>query len=265
MKHKISSGGRKIKPKDPLYDEFYDPTEDFKEEPRAFCYDLAAQFINHAKTDYSSEWYSDANTIKGILLLLFTWNFAARETKNLNFHNVEHLLKANKNNLLKLEKYSIEDADDQAWPLIEEVFREFRLLFGQTGASKALSLLNPKLFVMWDTKIRTRLRKSLITGIMNGENPKHYVHFLQGIQRIIEEYRLKEMLPTNSVLAKKIDEYHYVRIIMNKPDRRVGRRDDKDNKAKRRSLITDKKKKELLVTDFSFEDYLHKKGREKKK
>ena len=86
---------------------------------------------------------------------------------------------------------------------------------GQTGASKALSLLNPKLFVMWDTKIRKRLKKELITGIGNGEKSENYVTFLKGIQRIINEYNLKQKLPLDSIVAKKVDEYNYVKIIMN--------------------------------------------------
>jgi hypothetical protein len=65
--------------KDKLYDEFYDPSQDFLLEPRAFCYDLATQFIDQAKNISGSEWYEDTNTIKGVLLLLYTWNFAAKE------------------------------------------------------------------------------------------------------------------------------------------------------------------------------------------
>jgi hypothetical protein len=69
---------------------------------------------------------------------------------------------------------------------------------------------------MWDTAIRARLNKDLIPGIMNGESGDHYVKFLSGIQNIIEEYRIAENLPPNSIVAKKIDEYHYVRIVMTK-------------------------------------------------
>ena len=54
--------------KDKLYNEFYDPSEDFLREPRAFCYDLATQFINQAKLVAGSDWYEDINTIKGVLL-----------------------------------------------------------------------------------------------------------------------------------------------------------------------------------------------------
>jgi len=216
---------------DKLYDEFYDPSQDFLREPRAFCYELATQFINRAKDTAPDNWYEDINTIKGVLLLLYTWNFAAKETKKLNFQNVHELIRNNKNDLKLLEKYSISTADDAVWDMIKGVFDQFRSLLGQTGASKALSLLNPELFVMWDTAIRKRLKRELIPGIMNGENGEHYVIFLKGIKRILEEYRIAEKLPQYSVVAKKIDEYHYVTIVMNKKVRRRKEKDDGKPKA----------------------------------
>lgn len=202
--------------KDKLYADFYDPSQDFLREPRAFCYELATEFINQAKKTAGEGWYEDINTIKGILLLLYTWNFAAKETKKLNFQNVSELVRNTKDDLKFLEKYSIRTVDEGAWDAIKRVFDQFRSLFGQTGASKSLSLLNPELFVMWDTAIRKRLKKELIPGIMNGETGEYYMIFLKGIQKIIEEYRITEKLPQDSVVAKKVDEYNYVRIVMNK-------------------------------------------------
>jgi len=202
--------------KDELYINFSDPTQEFLQEPRAFCYDLASQLVNQAKKYTGDNWYTDENTIKGLLLLLYTWNFAARETKRLSFENVRNLLCQNQVKLRSLENVSIRTADDHSWALIEDVFDSFRSRLGQTGASKALSLLNPGLFVMWDTGIRKRLNRELIPGIENGQSGKYYVNFLKGIQNIIEKYRLEEKLPPNSQIAKKLDEYHYVKIVMNR-------------------------------------------------
>jgi len=216
---------------DKLYDEFYDPSQDFLGEPRAFCYELATQLINRAKETAADNWYEDINTIKGVLLLLYTWNFAAKKTKKLNFQNVGELIRNTKNDLKFLKEYSIRTADDAVCDIIKRVFDQFRSLLGQTGASKALSLLNPELFVMWDTAIRKRLNRELIPGIMNGENGGYYVIFLKGIQSIIEEYRIAEKLPQYSVIAKKIDEYHYVTIVMNKKVRSHNKKND-DGKPK---------------------------------
>lgn len=216
--------------RDKLYDEFYDPSEDFLCEPRAFCYDLATQLINDAKSAAGKDWYDDINTVKGVLLLLYTWNFAAKKTKKLNFQNVSELIRNSKDDLIFLEKYSISTADTPAWSVIKSVFDQFRNVFGQTGASKALSLLNPCLFVMWDTAIRKRLKKELIPGIMNGERGEHYVIFLKGIHKIIGEYRIAEKLPQNSIVAKKIDEYHYVKIVMDKERKARNEKDDGKSK-----------------------------------
>lgn len=219
--------------KDKLYNEFYDPAEDFLREPRAFCYEIATQLISQAKKNTGESWYEDKDIIKGVLLLLYTWNFAAQKTKKLNFQNVGELIRNTKDDLKFLEKYSIRTSDNPAWDVIKSVFDQFSDLLGQTGASKALSLLNPELFVMWDTAIRKRLNTELIRGIMNGESGEYYVIFLKGIQNIIEEYGIAETLPQNSVVAKKIDEYHYVRIVMNKKVRRhkekVRRSKEKNN------------------------------------
>lgn len=199
---------------DTLYARFCDPTELFRAEPRAFCYDLATQFVTEAKQEAPNDWYDHCNTVKGVLLLLFTWNFAARQTKKLNFDNVGKLIRSNKKDLEFLEQFSVENVGDHAWGVIKRVFAKFKRLLGQTGASKALSLLNPHLFVMWDTAIRKRLRKELIPGINNGQRPEHYVIFLKGIRSIIDQYRLPKKLPRGCVVAKKIDEYNYVKIVM---------------------------------------------------
>ena len=147
-------------------------------------------------------------------MLLFTWNFAARETKKLNFENMGGLLKEAKEDLRSLERSSITNADENAWECVKRVFDKFSSVCGQTGASKALSLLNPHLFVMWDTAIRKRLNRQLIPGIGNGRTGEQYVLFLRGVQAIIKEYGIAEKLGAEAVVAKKIDEYNYVRIVM---------------------------------------------------
>ena len=198
-----------------FYKKFYDPTEKFKQEPRYFCYEIATELIKKAQK-MGKNWYEDENTLKGILLLLFCWNFAAKQTKKLKFENLKEVLVKCKKKLQFLEEYSIEDLNPNNKELkkaIEEVYKEFKNLMGQTGASKALSLLNPKLFVMWDTKIR-RFLKEFIKNIENGEKPEHYYNFLLGIKKIILEFNLQEKIPQNSIIAKKIDEYHYVEIVM---------------------------------------------------
>jgi hypothetical protein len=201
---------------DNLYDNFCDPSVKFQNEPRGFCYDLARKFIEDERQSDGEKWRTTDGTIKGILLLLLTWNFAAKETKKPNFQNIREVLIKTNPKLRQLEEVTIETVDGNNLNIIKDIFAEFRKLMGQTGASKALSLLNPRLFVMWDTEIRRRLRKSLIPGIKNGELPEHYIIFLEGIKNIIAKYKINEKILPGSFVAKKIDEFHYVHITMNK-------------------------------------------------
>lgn len=75
---------------DTLYAEFYDPTGLFLAEPRAFFYDLATQLVTEAKQEAHNNWYGHVKTVKGVLLLLFTWNFAARETQEMGLSRYIH-------------------------------------------------------------------------------------------------------------------------------------------------------------------------------
>jgi len=200
---------------DRLYEEFYDPTEAFQREPRAFCYDLAMTLVAQAKADNTQSWYTNINTVRAILLLLFCWNFAARKTKKLTEESTRRLLERNQDYLRPLHDVSLTTFTATTEPLIRKVFTSFCRLFGQTGATKALSLINPSLFVMWDTRIRDRLRKELIRGIDNGQDAEQYLRFLRRIRDYSAQYGFQQRLAPGAILAKKIDEYHYVRIVMN--------------------------------------------------
>ena len=199
-----------------FYSDFPKRIEHFhKYEPRAFCYDLAMNLVNQAKNNDSENWYIHSKTIEGIILLLFCWNFAAIKTKELTKTKVENLLRANKDKLKALEKYDIMDFSSSLYNNISKVFKTFKNIFGQTGASKALSLLNPKLFVMWDTKIRKGLnKKKIMSRIGNGEKAEHYLKFLEQIKRIIETEKLLERNIKREEIAKKIDEFHYAKIVL---------------------------------------------------
>jgi len=197
-----------------LYDKFYDPNVEFRKEPRAFCYDLAINLIETAKQQKPANWYVHERTIEGILLLLFCWNFAARATKALTKTKIRNLIKECESDLRFLEKHTIMDLDKDCYPKIKKVFGSFKGICGQTGASKALSLLNQRLFIMWDTEIRNYLRKNYIDGIGNGERPEYYLRFLLGMKAIIEKYSLCNKIQDPSSIAKKIDEYHYVELVM---------------------------------------------------
>jgi len=172
------------------------PTDSFEEEARYFCYEIARELIAKSKIDTPQSWYTNEKTVKGILLLLFCWNFAARITKGLTHKATKELLIRQKQNLIDLEGFCILDNWERQDKKIKIIYKDFKKIFGQTGASKALSLLNPELFVMWDTEIRYFLsnrkadRELRIEGIGNGETGESYIIFLRGIKKIVNKLGL---------------------------------------------------------------------------
>ncbi|MDP3149841.1 MAG: hypothetical protein Q8N83_12000 [Ignavibacteria bacterium] len=202
---------------DEFYSDFPQRIEEFyANEPRAFCYDLSLSLIDKAKETDIENWYYNNKTIEGILLLLYCWNFASPITKKLTKPIIENLLRTNKDNLKYLESYSIIDFNEGVHQRILEVFGNFKIIFGQTGASKALSLLNTKLFIMWDTKIRKTLRNlNLVSRIGNGEKPENYLNFMIDMKEVISRNGLVNLIENAEDITKKIDEFHFAKIVVN--------------------------------------------------
>jgi hypothetical protein len=199
---------------DTLYKNFYDPTKKYKRESRAFCYEMCTSMIKQSKRDVTKSWYTNIKTIQAILLLEYCWNFAAKKTKKLSVKSVQKVIFKNEKLLKQLEQYSFLTLPKNLEGIIKKIVASFSHLFDQTGATKALSLLNPELFVMWDTKIRKRLRKELMYKIDNGQTSDQYLLFLHKLQDYSSQYNFKKRLSPNAILAKKIDEYHYVEIVL---------------------------------------------------
>jgi len=201
---------------DDFYSDFPQRIEEFySNEPRAFCYDLSLSLLNIAKETDIENWYYNNKTIEGILLLLYCWNFASPITKKLKKATIENLLRTNKDNLKSLETYSILNFNEDTHQIILEVVKNFKNVLGQTGASKALSLINKKLFIMWDTKIRRKLKQlKLVSRISNGEKPEHYLKFMKDIKELICRNELINRIENQDEIAKKIDEFHFAKIVV---------------------------------------------------
>ena len=96
---------------------------------------------------------------------------------------------------------------------IKFVYRKFKDKLGYTGASKALHVLFPKLFVMWDSKIRKGYNYS-----KGDEN--EYFEFLKEMQNqillVLEEYAKSEGISIDKArddLIKRCDGYYPTKII----------------------------------------------------
>jgi hypothetical protein len=67
---------------------------------------------------------------------------------------------------------------------------------------------------MWDTKIRSKLKKFIEADIANGETGQCYINYLSGIKKIVRICDLEKRNDSNATLAKRLDEYHFAKIIM---------------------------------------------------
>lgn len=194
-----------------VYSNFRDPTEKFyKKEPRAFCYDLSRDLLKKSKIEKKEMWYTDENAVNAILLLMYCWNFASRITKTLTRLDIEKLLEESINDFNLLEHKNILNFTTEDEEAIGKLYFKFKKVLGQTGASKALSLIDWSLFVMWDTKIRGAFRRMGVTGIGNGESAQSYINFLKVVKKCIIANELTTKINKGSPIAKKLDEFHYL-------------------------------------------------------
>ena len=132
------------------------------EEQRNYYYHKALETVQ--RESERPDWYhSDDLVFGGLMLLMYTWNFAARETKAMDGEEVKRILDRHHEAIESVQDRTLDDADlsetGDTRQVIQQVWGDLKSHFGQTGASKVLSLLNPDLFVMWDEDIRTRRRR----------------------------------------------------------------------------------------------------------
>lgn len=116
------------------------------------------------------------------------------------------------------------EIDSNLEVISKQIMDAYRLLSAKkliknTGASKVLHLLNPKLFVIWDNDIRQHYLSSH-TGHPIG-SPECYFHFLRQMHDELEEVlRVEPKAPLledlysiagyAKTLPKALDEYNFV-------------------------------------------------------
>jgi hypothetical protein len=160
-------------------------------EPRDLVYVITRKIVIE---NPNSEWH----LLAGIEILLLTWNavYIQRLKKDVKEKLEENILSAYTNTRedfesLKNERLETVDLnDDLTVEKIKRIFKTFSSFksIGITGASKAIHLINPRLFMMWDNEIRKNY---------------HCIHSQRGIQETIEECYIKFM-KTMQEIAQEI-------------------------------------------------------------
>lgn len=146
--------------------------------------------------------------IEAFVFILATWNFARFRyvMRNFDLESFENTVKKLTPLFQKMkdEEFSTMNIDNYS-RTIKVIFKTLADIKGieATGAPKLMHLKLPKVFVMWDKRIRESY------GYMMGD-ADDYVSFLKDMQKRFSRTETK----LDRTLAKLIDENNYIKITM---------------------------------------------------
>jgi hypothetical protein len=151
------------------------------------------------------------------LLLLASWNAANfRKFKNEDFNTFKNAIYSCEKEFSKFDDKNFESIEFGDYRSdISEIFNKLSSVrcIMYTGSSKVMHLRNPKVFLMWDTKIRGKEGYKI-----KGKDGNAYVDFLNTVQHYFSKISpdinkmLLEDKHRNKTVTKAIDEYNYVTI-----------------------------------------------------
>ena len=173
-------------------------------EPRNLFYRAATELVDLALQGATSLTVAEA-----LAVLLQTWNkayYQYRKFDNVHFTDIENLLAENKLVIASYRPRTIDQLDDADGTIIENLFQSFERVLGPVGAAKALHLLAPSFFPLWDRAIAKAYSLELGRAGSNGER---YWHFLCISKRQCLDVRRDN--PNCHDPLKSIDEYNYCR------------------------------------------------------
>jgi hypothetical protein len=171
-------------------------------EPRDLFYRAATELVDLALRRQTSLTLAEA-----LAVLLQTWNreyYRFRKFDNTHFVRIEALLLAHQAMLAACRNRSICDVKPQEKAAVANVFQAFEKVLGPVGAAKALHLLAPRFFPLWDRAIAEAYKVGL--GVA-GSNGDRYWKFVLIAQRQCEELSRADLECQNPL--KSIDEFNY--------------------------------------------------------
>lgn len=195
-------------PNIPSRDEFVRGCQQYEaHEKRDAMYRVATFLVSHF-------WGSPADMADGLGVLLLTWNNAFYRYGLFDFDELERAIANNMNTLDALRHRDILSFSGADEKKVEELFPTFlqalQILDGTAkgrkspvGASKALHLLAPAFFPLWDAKIADAY------GCAYYHDPvKQYIRFCRITRQIAEA--VQDYMPIQGkTLVRLIDEYNY--------------------------------------------------------
>ena len=171
-------------------------------EPRDLFYRAATELVELALRKATSLTVTEA-----LAVLLQTWNrsfYQYRRFDTQHFHDIEELINDHPNVLVEFRNRSLVSLnDDDEYP-IQEVFQDFENVLGPVGAAKALHLLAPRFFPIWDRAIAKSYQLPLGRA---GTNGNRYYSFMKIAEEQVRSIGGMDAIKRN--LLKAIDEYNY--------------------------------------------------------
>ncbi len=172
-------------------------------EPRDLFYRAATELVELALRRATSLTLAEA-----LAVLLQTWNkeyyrFHGK-FDNAHFANIERVLESHNSPLAKFRDQSIADVTAQEQVCVTRLFQDFEEVLGPVGAAKALHLLAPKVFPLWDRAIAQAYKLALGPA---GTNGSPYWKFIMISQQQSADLARADAECQNPL--KLLDEYNY--------------------------------------------------------
>lgn len=172
-------------------------------EPRDLFYRAATELLRLA-----AERQTRLSEAEALAVLLQTWNASYYQYRPFDaghFAAIEELLTTHASALAKYRRAIIENLDlKEEQPCITELFTAFERVLGPVGAAKALHLLAPRFFPLWDRQIAEGYRLPLGP---TGSNGDRYWDFMRIAQ--VQCTALKGQMTGCPNPLKSIDEFNY--------------------------------------------------------
>lgn len=146
---------------------------------------------------------------ESLSVLLLTWNNAYYRFRGFDEDHlveIERLVDENLSAILGYRAREITALKEWEGPQIKKLFGDFEKELGPVGAAKALHMLAPLFFPLWDRGIAKAYGLELGK---TGTNSRKYLAFMRVLKEMYS--KLKGKILDGSNILKLIDEYNYCR------------------------------------------------------
>ena len=171
-------------------------------EPRDLFYRVVTELIELAHRQQTKISLSEA-----LAVLLQTWNrgyYRYRKFDNEHFKAIDDLMTNNLQVLATLRGRSLSSLSEADHPIVLQIYSAFESVLKPVGAAKALHLLAPLFFPLWDSSIAIAYECGLGPA---GTNAGDYFRFMTLVKKQVDG--LSSQVPATVNLLKAVDEYNY--------------------------------------------------------